>query len=49
MLVTMPMYKRVQSFLDGVTSATRQNLAGVRVLRAFCKEEEQQATFEKHN
>ena len=39
MLITMPMYKRVQVSLDGVTSATRQNLAGVRVLRAFCKED----------
>ena len=41
MLVTMPMYRRVQSSLDAVTSATRQNLSGVRVLRAFCKEEEE--------
>ncbi len=40
MLITMPMYKRVQSRLDGVTAATRQNLTGVRVLRAFCKEEQ---------
>ena len=39
MLITMPMYKRVQSSLDSVTSSTRQNLSGVRVLRAFCKEE----------
>ena len=39
MLITMPMYRRVQASLDGVTSATRQNLTGVRVLRAFCKEE----------
>ena len=46
MLVTMPMYKRVQSFLDGVTSATRQNLAGVRVLRAFCKEDSEVKSFE---
>lgn len=46
MLITMPMYKRVQSSLDGVTSATRQNLAGVRVLRAFCKEEAEVASFE---
>ena len=38
MLITMPMYKRVQASLDTVTSATRQNLTGVRVLRAFCKE-----------
>ncbi|MCI7020675.1 MAG: ABC transporter ATP-binding protein/permease [Clostridiales bacterium] len=47
MLITMPMYKRVQAALDGVTSATRQNLAGVRVLRAFCKENSEVAGFEK--
>jgi len=45
MLITMPMYKKVQSKLDAVTSATRQNLSGVRVLRAFCKEEEQVTSF----
>ena len=39
MLITMPMYKRVQASLDKVTSATRQNLTGVRVLRAFCMED----------
>lgn len=39
LLVTIPMYRKVQESLDSVTSATRQNLAGVRVLRAFCKEE----------
>ena len=47
MLITMPMHKRVQSALDGVTSATRQNLAGVRVLRAFCKEESEVSSFEE--
>ena len=47
MLITMPMYKRVQASLDGVTSATRQNLAGVRVLRAFCKEDAEVETFEE--
>jgi len=46
MLITMPMYKRVQSSLDAVTSATRQNLTGVRVLRAFCKEEAEVKSFE---
>lgn len=45
MLITMPMYRRVQNRLDGVTSATRQNLAGVRVLRAFCKEEDEIRDF----
>ena len=47
MLITMPMYKRVQASLDQVTSATRQNLAGVRVLRAFCKEDSEVREFEE--
>ena len=47
MLITMPMYKKVQSDLDGVTSATRQNLIGVRVLRAFCKEHSEAAAFQE--
>ena len=45
MLITMPMYKRVQGALDRVTSATRQNLTGVRVLRAFCKEDDEVRSF----
>ncbi len=45
MLLTMPMYRRVQSALDSVTSATRQTLSGLRVLRAFCKEEEEIREF----
>lgn len=47
MLITMPMYKKVQSRLDTVTSATRQNLTGTRVLRAFCKEQHEIEDFEK--
>ena len=46
MLITMPMYKRVQESLDRVTSATRQNLAGVRVLRAFTMEDAEVEDFE---
>ncbi|MBP3585382.1 MAG: ABC transporter ATP-binding protein, partial [Peptococcaceae bacterium] len=46
MLVTMPMYKQVQASLDGVTSATRQNLSGVRVLRAFRMEAAETEAFE---
>lgn len=46
MLITMPMFKGVQSSLDKVASSTRQNLTGVRVLRAFCKEESEIASFE---
>lgn len=45
MLITMPMYRHVQSALDSVTSATRQHLTGVRVLRAFCKETEETEEF----
>ncbi len=45
MVITMPMYRRVQEALDGVTSRTRQNLTGVRVLRAFCKEQEECRDF----
>ncbi len=41
MMVTMPMYKKVQANMDGVTLATRETLAGSRVIRAFCKEEEE--------
>ena len=47
MLITMPKYKSVQAGLDQVTSATRQNLTGVRVLRAFCKEDSEIADFEE--
>ena len=46
MLITMPMYKRVQAGLDRVTSATRQNLTGVRVLRAFTMEAAEVNSFE---
>ena len=45
MLITMPMYRRVQASLDKVTSATRQNLTGVRVLRAFCMEDAETEQF----
>lgn len=45
MLITMPMYKKVQGNLDRVTSATRENLSGVRVLRAFCREEYEVVSF----
>ena len=47
MLATIPMYRRVQGQLDSVTSATRENLNGVRVLRAFCKEDAETEKFSK--
>lgn len=43
----IPLYKKVQAKLDGVTSATRENLHGVRVIRAFCKEDEEVEAFRK--
>ena len=46
MLITMPMYKRVQQRLDGVTGKARQNLSGVRVLRAFNMEKSQIQGFD---
>ncbi len=49
MLVTIPMYRRVQGQLDSVTAATRENLTGVRVVRAFGKEAEQEQRFTKLN
>ena len=48
MLITMPMYKRVQGNLDKVTAATRQNLSGVRVLRAFTMEKAEEQAFAGH-
>ena len=47
MLITMPMHKKVQSGLDQVTAATRQNLSGVRVLRGFCKESDEIQSFKQ--
>ena len=49
MLITIPKYRAVQGQLDSVTAATRENLSGVRVLRAFCKEEDQTRRFEKRS
>lgn len=49
MLLTMPMYKGVQEKLDKVLGLTRENLNGVRVLRAFRKEESECRTFEAKN
>lgn len=49
MLITIPLYKRSQANLDRVTAATRQTLVGVRVLRAFCKEDEEIKKFNERN
>ncbi len=49
MLASVPLYKRVQQNLDRVTSVTRENLNGVRVIRAFRKEKEETERFEDAN
>ena len=49
MLVTIPKYRAVQGQLDSVTAATRENLNGVRVLRAFCKENAETEKFARRN
>ncbi len=49
MMVTMPMYKKVQSGLDKVLGITRENLTGVRVIRAFHQEEVEERRFREQN
>ncbi len=49
MLISIPLYKKVQAALDKVLGKTRQNLSGVRVVRAFCKEEEEIEEFDSRN
>lgn len=49
MLVSIPLYKKVQGNLDGVTVATRETLTGARVLRAFCKEESEIEQYNAKN
>ena len=49
MLISMPLYKKVQGALDHVLGKTRENLTGVRVLRAFGKEDQEIAAFSEKN
>ncbi len=49
MAASIPLYRRVQQKLDAVTGTTRENLTGVRVLRAFCKEEEEISIFDERS
>lgn len=49
MLITIPRYKKVQERLDKVLGITRENLTGVRVIRAFNQEEEEQERFNENN
>lgn len=49
MRVTNPMYRKVQQRVDGVTGSVRENLAGVRVVRAFGREKTEIEHFEHAN
>ena len=49
MFSTIPLFKKVQAALDDVLGITRENLKGVRVIRAFCKEEYEIAEFDEKN
>lgn len=49
MLVCIPLYRKVQQRLDGVLAKTRENLSGTRVVRAFCKEQEEISDFNAQN
>lgn len=49
MLMCIPMYRKVQQKLDGLLSKTRENLLGTRVVRAFCKENEEIEDFDAKN
>lgn len=47
MLISMPLYKRVQRQLDRVMQITRENLTGARVIRAFNREQDEIASFKE--
>lgn len=49
MLLSMPLYKKVQAGLDKLLRRTRENLSGVRVIRAFNKEESEISQFNSEN
>ncbi|MEE3393185.1 MAG: ABC transporter ATP-binding protein [Lachnospiraceae bacterium] len=49
MLLSIPLFKKVQSTLDRLTGITRENLSGIRVIRAFCKEDAEVEKFDKYN
>jgi ABC-type multidrug transport system fused ATPase/permease subunit len=49
LLLTIPLYKDTQGKLDRVLSITRENLTGVRVIRAFCKEKTEKEEFNQRN
>lgn len=49
MSISLPRFKKVQALLDKVLSRTRENLVGVRVIRAFALEESEEKAFKEEN
>ena len=49
LLITIPLYRRVQGNLDGITTYTREALTGSRVIRAFCNEDKEIEAFNAKN
>ena len=49
MLITMPLYKKIQVVLEKITKQVRENILGVRVIRAFYREKKEEEGFQKSN
>ena len=49
MLMSIPLFAKVQAALDRLLGMTRENLTGVRVIRAFCKEKQEIDEFDRRN
>ena len=49
MALTMPFYKRIQVSLENITRKYRENIMGIRVVRAFCQEEKEEEEFLEKN
>lgn len=49
MLISMPLYKKTQERVDGLLLRVRESLTGVRVIRAFCREDEETEAFSRQN
>lgn len=49
MLITMPLYKKIQVALEKITKQVRENILGVRVIRAFYREKKEEEGFQKSN
>lgn len=49
LLITIPLYKRFQQKLDKILKRTRENLLGIRVIRAFCLEKSEKESFDDEN